>query len=90
MFDIYWLTQRLKAELDSSYLAQEFGAFVEKPEDLVNLTNELKETLLEKDLSEAKKELEKLLHKSLLDDTLVKEYLLTTVKTLERALVVLR
>jgi predicted nucleotidyltransferase component of viral defense system len=85
VFDVYWLTQRLKAELDFSYLIQEFGTFIEKPKDLVNLTNELKSILSEKKLSEAKRELEKLLHKSLLEDTLVEEYLQATINILEKA-----
>jgi len=90
IFDIYWLSTRSKAEIDVAYLLQEFGSFIEKPEDIASLAKEIRELLSRGDFTEIRTELERLLHRTLLEDELVREYLKTAVSILENAYAVIR
>jgi len=85
VFDAYWLLRYSKAKLDHFYLFQEFGTFVEEPEDLLNLIDRLNRILFEKSLSDAKKDLGRLLNRSMLEDKLIEEYVGATLEALEEA-----
>ncbi|HDD63726.1 MAG: hypothetical protein DRJ32_06815, partial [Thermoprotei archaeon] len=52
IFDIYWLKTKINARIDSNYLKQEFGSYIETKEDLEKLVSKLK-ALSGKELGEA-------------------------------------
>ncbi|MEM2823078.1 MAG: nucleotidyl transferase AbiEii/AbiGii toxin family protein [Thermofilaceae archaeon] len=83
IFDVYWLVKHCGAQLDESYLKEEFGTYLERPHDLIELTAHLKAGggLLEA----AEKELSRLLNPSLLQRELLERYLEAAIAVLEEA-----
>ena len=90
VFDIYWLVVKLKAGIDENYLLQEFGSWIEKPENLENILKKLETITREGDYSEILKELQKLLPPSLSKEDMVKEYVKVSMDILNEALMLVR
>lgn len=88
VFDIHWVRER-GARLHQGYLAEEFGSYVERLEDLAGVAAFLRSTLERGDLAVVERELAALLHRSLLDRSLVELYLRSAVEVLEEAVEVL-
>jgi len=86
IFDIYWIKTHLKADLDKEYFRQEFGSWIERPEDLKVLYATLKNLLNSRDFSEFKRRLSLILPSSLVSDDLLAEYIRTTLHVVEKAL----
>lgn len=85
IFDIYWLKTKINARIDSNYLKQEFGSYIETKEDLEKLVSKLK-ALSGKELGEANRDLGRVLPPSLLDEKLLAEYIGDAIKVLEEAI----
>jgi len=90
VFDIYWLVVKLKTGIDENYLLQEFGSWIEKPENLENILKKLETITREGDYSEILKELQKLLPPPLSKEDMVKEYVKVSVDILNKALILVR
>ncbi|MCD6457615.1 MAG: nucleotidyl transferase AbiEii/AbiGii toxin family protein [Thermoproteales archaeon] len=90
VFDIYWLVVKLKAGIDKNYLLQEFGSWIEKPENLEKILKKLETITREGDYSEILKELQKLLPPSLSKEDMVKEYVKVSMDILNEALMLVR
>jgi predicted nucleotidyltransferase component of viral defense system len=88
VFDIHWIRER-GARLRRDYLVEEFGSYVERPEDLVGVAAFLRSTLERGDLAVVERELAVLLHRSLLERSLVEIYLRSATEVLEEAIEVL-
>jgi Domain of unknown function (DUF1814). len=88
VFDIHWIRER-GARLHRDYLVEEFGSYVERPEDLVGVAAFLRSTLERGDLAVVERELAVLLHRSLLERSLVEIYLRSATEVLEEAIEVL-
>jgi predicted nucleotidyltransferase component of viral defense system len=89
VFDIYWISER-GARLEKGYLAEEFGSYVERLEDLAGVTGFLRGILESGNYTSLKRELAMLLDRSLLNRGLVELYLRRTVEVLEEAARVFR
>lgn len=88
IFDIYWVRER-GVRLNRDYLAEEFGSYMERLEDLVGVARFLRSVLERGDFAGVERELSVLLHRSLLSRSLVELYLKSTAEVLEEAIEVL-
>jgi predicted nucleotidyltransferase component of viral defense system len=88
VFDIHWIRER-GVRVHRGYLAEEFGSYVERPEDLAGVAAFLRGILERGDLAVVERELALLLHRSLLSRSLVETYLRSAVEVLEEAIEVL-
>jgi len=86
IFDIYWLVKKQDAKIDKAYLLEEFGSWKEKPEDLKNVSEFLKEIKNRKNYDEAINELNKFLAPLLLKSDLVEEYINVALDIIQEAL----
>lgn len=89
IFDIYWLREKLNADIDEDYLKLEFGSWIEEPSDLKKTIYILENIVEEGKLAEGLNEFQRLLPPQLSREEMVTLYINKALKILLKAFKVL-